>query len=50
MWLKWLALATNPGKTRDYFGRNKVKHKGRPTIMVPTTAGTGSEITKHAIF
>lgn len=44
------ALTTNPGKTRDYFGRNKVKHKGRPTIMVPTTAGTGSEITKHAIF
>lgn len=44
------ALTTNPGKTREYFGRNKVKHKGRPTIMIPTTAGTGSEITKHAIF
>ncbi|MPM13952.1 Long-chain-alcohol dehydrogenase 1 [bioreactor metagenome] len=44
------ALTTNPGKTRDYFGPGKVKHKGRPTVMIPTTAGTGSEVTKHAIF
>ena len=44
------ALTTNPGKTRDYFGRGKVAHRGRPTIMVPTTSGTGSEVTKHAIF
>ncbi|MBN1103447.1 MAG: iron-containing alcohol dehydrogenase [Deltaproteobacteria bacterium] len=44
------ALVTNPGKTRDYFGKEKVPARGRPTIMVPTTAGTGAEVTKHAIF
>jgi alcohol dehydrogenase class IV len=44
------ALLTNPGKTRDYFGKEKVPRRGRPTIMVPTTSGTGAEVTKHAIF
>lgn len=44
------ALVTNPGTTRDYFGREKVPKRGTPTIIVPTTAGTGAEATKHAIF
>ena len=44
------ALMTNPGKTADYFGKEKVPKRGRPTIMIPTTAGTGAEVTKHAIF
>lgn len=44
------ALAVNPGKVRDYFGKGKVPKRGRPTIMVPTTSGTGAEVTKHAIF
>ncbi|MDB4444025.1 iron-containing alcohol dehydrogenase [bacterium] len=44
------ALMTNPGKTKDYFGKEKVPKRGRPTIMIPTTAGTGAEMTKHAIF
>jgi alcohol dehydrogenase class IV len=44
------ALVTNPGTTRDYFGKEKVPARGTPTIIVPTTAGTGAEVTKHAIF
>jgi alcohol dehydrogenase class IV len=44
------ALLTNPGKTKDYFGKEKVPKRGKPTIIVPTTSGTGAEVTKHAIF
>lgn len=44
------ALVTNPGRTEDYFGKEKVPKRGKPTIIVPTTAGTGAEATKHAIF
>jgi alcohol dehydrogenase len=44
------ALLTNPGRTRDYFGKEKVPQRGKPTIIVPTTSGTGAEVTKHAIF
>ena len=44
------ALLTNPLKVRDYFGKEKLPNRGIPTIMIPTTAGTGAEVTKHAIF
>lgn len=44
------ALTANPGRVRDYFGKEKVPRRGRPTIMIPTTSGTGAEVTKHAIF
>ena len=44
------ALVTNPGKTRDYFGKEKLPQRGKPTIMIPTTSGTGAEMTKHGIF
>ena len=43
-------LATNEGKAEDYLGLNKVPGPGLPTIMVPTTAGTGSEVTFTAVF
>lgn len=44
------ALAKNEGKAADYIGLNKVKKAGLPTIMVPTTSGTGSETTFTAVF
>lgn len=44
------ALVINPGITRDYFGKEKLPKRGIPTIIIPTTAGTGAEMTKHAIF
>ena len=43
-------LATNRGKAEDYLGLNKVPGPGLPTIMIPTTAGTGSEVTFTAVF
>jgi alcohol dehydrogenase len=43
-------LAANNGSAVDYLGLNKVPGPGLPTIMVPTTAGTGSEVTFTAVF
>ncbi len=43
-------LITNGGSVKDYQGLNKVPEPGLPTIMVPTTAGTGSEVTFTAVF
>ncbi len=43
-------LAANKGKAENYLGLNKVPGPGLPKIMVPTTAGTGSEVTFTAVF
>ncbi|PIQ44964.1 MAG: alcohol dehydrogenase, partial [Deltaproteobacteria bacterium CG12_big_fil_rev_8_21_14_0_65_43_10] len=43
-------LLTNDGKVRDYQGLDLVKKPGVPKIMIPTTAGTGSEVTFTAVF
>jgi alcohol dehydrogenase len=43
-------LATNSGGAVDYLGLNKVPKHGLPKIMIPTTAGTGSEVTFTAVF
>lgn len=43
-------LTANRGKAIDYLGLNNVPGPGLPTIMVPTTAGTGSEVTFTAVF
>ncbi|MGB6067385.1 MAG: iron-containing alcohol dehydrogenase [Desulfomonilaceae bacterium] len=44
------ALVTNDGKAADYIGLDKVELPSAATIMIPTTAGTGSEVTFTAVF
>ncbi len=43
-------LLTNPGKAEKYLGLGLIKKAGVPKIMVPTSAGTGAEVTFTAVF
>ena len=43
-------LLTNGGHPSDYFGNELVPEPGIPTILMPTTAGTASEVTNVAIL
>lgn len=44
------AMMTNEGDIQDFFGVDNVPQRGLPTIMVTTTSGTGSEVTRMAVF
>ncbi len=43
-------MLTNKGPIGAYFGINLIPKPGLPTILIPTTAGTGSEVTPIAIL
>lgn len=43
-------LLKHGGDVRNYMGIDRIPGRGIPTIMIPTTAGTGSEVSKFAIL
>ncbi len=43
-------LATNPGSIKDYIEGKEIESKALPIICVPTSSGTGSEVTPYAVF
>lgn len=43
-------MVENNGKLSDYFGIDLIPKPGRKTLIVPTTAGTGSEVTPIVIL
>ncbi|MCM8810126.1 MAG: iron-containing alcohol dehydrogenase [Candidatus Omnitrophica bacterium] len=48
---KCIALRVkNQGNLKDYFGEANLKNQPLPIIAVPTTCGTGSEVTRYAVI
>lgn len=44
------ALMENPGRIEDFIGVERIGRKARRLIAVPTTHGTGSEVTKYSVI
>jgi alcohol dehydrogenase class IV len=44
------AAAANPGDLVQYEGKDKIPNKGPDIIAIPTTAGTGSEVTHATVI
>ena len=43
-------VAGNKGSILDYCGMDQVPQKGAPLILMPTTAGTGAEVTRGVVL
>ncbi len=43
-------IVSNGGKVSDYEGANRISHPLPPMIFIPTTAGSGSDVSQYAII